>query len=57
LYRVDLIDLSAYGDNVVIVTDAPVYATIECASFNEAFDVCLEYGDVFQCNVTYPDAS
>jgi hypothetical protein len=53
-YVVTLQDLSGYPENTVLVTNAPVWATIECATFEEAFGVVLEYSEVFQCSITTP---
>lgn len=55
MYKVTLQDLSSYPENVVFASDAPAYATIEVDTFEEAFDVVLDYSEVFQCSITYPE--
>ena len=57
MYTVELIDLSAYAENVVLVSNAPVYDRVECATFEDAFAVVMEFGDEFQCNIIYPTCS
>jgi hypothetical protein len=54
-YKVELVDLSGYPEGTVLVTDAPVWATIECATFEEAFGVVLDYSEIFQCSIITPD--
>jgi hypothetical protein len=55
LILVTLQDLSGYGDNVVLATEAPVWATIEVDTMAEAMDIAIEYSEVFQVSFTTPD--
>lgn len=55
MFTVELVDLSSYPENTVLVTDAPVWASIECATFDEAFGVVLDYSEIFQCSIIFPD--
>jgi len=48
-------DLSDYAENVVFVSEAPVYDTIECTDMDEAMDLVIEFGAIFQVTLITPD--
>jgi hypothetical protein len=51
MYRVTFYDLSGYGENVILATNAPVYDVIIVDSFDAAFQCALDYGDEFQVSI------
>ena len=51
MYRVTLYDLSDYGDNTVFASDAPIYDVLYAPDAGAAFDLVMDYQEVFQTSM------